>query len=87
VLRGVKAWSECPAFFGVAGFAPTPNFEQTFSCNARVAPRSPPCSFCYKCILQGAIDFTEAVDAMRSWMRGAEWNAARSSAWQALHLS
>jgi len=27
-----------------------------FRCQARVAPRSPPCSFFYKCILQGAVD-------------------------------
>jgi len=34
----------------------------------RVAPRSPPCSFFYKCILQGAIDFAEAADAvLRAW--------------------
>jgi hypothetical protein len=39
-----------------------------------VAHRSPPCSFFYKCILQGAIDFAEW--RKRSWRRGAD--AARS---------
>jgi hypothetical protein len=43
----------------------------------RVPPRSPPCSFFGECILQAAIDFA----ALR------KRNAARSSAWQALHLT
>jgi len=30
-----------------------------FSCKPRFSPRSPPCSFFYTCILQGAIDFAE----------------------------
>ena len=30
-----------------------------FRCQPLVAHRSPPCSFFYKCILQGAIDFAE----------------------------
>ncbi|MGB7531446.1 MAG: hypothetical protein WA977_00505 [Halobacteriota archaeon] len=51
----------------------------------RAAHRSPPCSFFCKCILRTAIDFAEW--RMRSWWRGAERNAARYSAWLALHLS
>ena len=89
-----------------------------------VAPRSPPCTFFYNCILQGAIDFAElpthklnfqqtfrcnpayhiaahhaafstgafctvqlVLRRCGSGVGGAERKAARSSAWQALHLS
>jgi hypothetical protein len=40
----------------------------------RVAHRSPPCSFFYKCILQGAIDFAELRNAeLEAWSEcGAE---------------
>ncbi|MGB7533979.1 MAG: hypothetical protein WA977_13555 [Halobacteriota archaeon] len=61
----------------------------------RIAHRSPPCKFLGRCILQAAIDF--AVLRMRSWssrsnlrsgtMAGLKRDAARSSAWQALHLT
>jgi len=67
---------ECRTFFGVAGFAPEPNFEQW-------SHRSPPRSFFCKCILRTAIDFAER----NSGVRGAEWNAARYSAWLALRLT
>ncbi|MGB7533041.1 MAG: hypothetical protein WA977_08740 [Halobacteriota archaeon] len=45
-MRSCGAWSE---WLGL-GFKHQP----------RVPPRSPPCSFFYRCILQGAIDFAEA---------------------------
>jgi len=54
--------------------------DGAFMRQPRVAHRSPPCKFFSRffgdCNLQNAIDFAEL-----------ERNAARSSAWQALHLS
>ena len=67
----------------VAGFAPNSNFQQTFRCQPRVAPCSSPCKFFGGCNL---LDFAEL--RMRSCgVGGVERNAARSSAWQALHIS
>jgi len=62
-------------------------FSRLLDATPGVAHRSPPCKFlsgfCGECIPQGAIDFA----ARSSGVRGAERNAARSSAWLALHLT
>ncbi|MGB7532085.1 MAG: hypothetical protein WA977_03790 [Halobacteriota archaeon] len=44
--RSWKRGAEYRTFFGVAGFAPNPNFEQPFRHQPSVAHRSPPRSFC-----------------------------------------
>ena len=69
-MRSWRRGAECSAFFGIAGFAPTPNFERTFRCKPRVAHRSPPRKFFCKCILQGAIDFAELPILARQGVAG-----------------
>jgi len=56
----------------VAGFAPKPNFERTFSAPTPLLTSQPTTQlfFC-NCILQGAIDFAEAAVAeLRSGING-----------------
>jgi len=59
--------------FGLHGFAPK---VKTFRRQARVAHRSPPCSFFGDCNLQTAIDF--AALRWRSGVGGVERDALRS---------
>jgi len=44
--------------------------ERAFKHQPRVAPRSPPCSFFYNCILQGAIVFAELPILARQGVAG-----------------
>jgi len=71
-MRGWRRGAECRTFFGVVGFAPEPNFEQTFSANPTYHPAAhhAPFSASAFCKVQLILRSGSGVE-----MRGAECSA------------